>query len=162
MSCLARDVMQSHVITVDPDLPLLDAHRLLVEEEIGGAPVVDETGRLVGVISSSDLLRAEEEEREGSNRAPSYFTDLLEFSAPHPIDSNDLQDRLGQLVVSEAMTPGGVSVAPDTPIDQVAGLMRRHRIHRVLVLEADRLVGIISSFDLLELLEKDSGRLKAS
>ena len=162
MARLARDVMQTHVITVDPELPLLDAHRLLVEEEIGGAPVVDETGRLVGVISSSDLLRAEEEEREGTNRAPSYFTELLEFSTPHPIGSDDLQDRLGQLVVSDAMTPGGVSVEPHTTIQDVASLMRRHRIHRVLVLEGEQLVGLISSFDLLELLEKGSASSPAS
>ena len=55
---LARDVMQTHLVTVEPELPLVDVHRLFVEEEITGAPVVDDTGRLLGVISSTDLLRA--------------------------------------------------------------------------------------------------------
>ena len=62
----ARDVMQTYLISVNPETPLLEVHRLFVDEEINGAPVVDETGRLLGVISSVDLLRAVEEEHDAS------------------------------------------------------------------------------------------------
>lgn len=157
MAVLARDVMQTRVVTVEPELPLIDAYRLFVEEEITGAPVVDETDRVVGVISSSDLLRAVEEEHEGRSAAPQYFREWLEFSGPdwiHP--PSDFQDRLGQLTVADAMASGGVAVAPTTPVAEVAALMRRSRIHRVLVLENELLVGIVSTFDLIALLEKGS------
>ena len=159
MGALARDVMQTHVVTVEPELPLIDVHRLFVEEEITGAPVADETGRLVGVISSTDLLRAIEEEHESATSEPHYFREWLEFSGPDWTRSSpDFQDRLASLTVADAMTRGGITVSPDAPIAEVAGLMRRHRVHRVLVVEDGLLVGILTTFDLIGLLEKSPGR----
>jgi CBS domain-containing protein len=163
MKLRARDVMQGHVVTVGPDTPLLDVHRLFVEEEINGAPVVDETGKLLGVISSLDLLREVDREHESPSSDAIYFRDVLEYSAPDWAESSeDFQDRLTRLRVSDAMTPGGVTVAPDAPIEEVAKTLRSNRIHRVLVVERGELVGLISTFDLVELLETPtSGRGKA-
>ncbi len=155
MTPLARDVMQTHLVTVEPDLPLIDAHRLFVEEEITGAPVVDETGRFIGVISSTDLVRAIGEEHESATSEPHYFRQWLEFSGPDWTRATpDFQDRLASLSVADAMTPGGIAVGPDASIAEVAGLMRRHRIHRVLVVENEVLAGILTTFDLIGLLEK--------
>lgn len=153
MAVTARDIMQTHLITVEPATPLLDVHRLFVEEEINGAPVVDETGRLLGVISSLDLLREVEREHESPSGDAVYFRDVLEYSAPDWSGTKDFQDRLGEMNVSDAMTPGGVCVAPDAPIEEVAKVLRTNRIHRVLVVDGDELVGIISTFDLVKLLE---------
>jgi len=156
---LARDVMQTQLVTVEPELPLIDVHRLFVEEEITGAPVVDETGRLLGVISSTDLLRAVEEEHGSASSEPHYFREWLEFSGPDWAGApSDFQDRLASLTVDDAMTRGGITVAPETPIVEVAGLMRRHRVHRVLVVENEALVGILTTFDLIGLLEKGAIR----
>jgi CBS domain-containing protein len=156
---LARDVMQTQVVTVEPELPLVDVHRLFVEEEITGAPVVDDEGRLLGVISSTDLLRAVEEEHESASSEPHYFREWLEFSGPDWARApQDFQDRLASLTVADAMTRGGIHVPPETPVAEVAGLMRRHRIHRVLVVEKDLLVGILTTFDLVGLLEKGPSR----
>lgn len=156
MEKLARDVMQTHVISVELDLPLLDVHRLFVEEEINGAPVVDETGRLLGVITSLDLLRAVEEEHESGSASPRYFRDDLEFSGPDWTNApEDFQDRLSELTVHDAMTAGAVTVSPDAPISEIADLLLRHRIHRVLVVERELLAGLISTFDLISLLSKE-------
>jgi CBS domain-containing protein len=155
MAPLVRDVMQRHVITVDAELPLVDAHRLFVEEEIHGAPVVDETGRLLGVLSSADLLRAVEEAHDSGSTQPRYLREELEFSGPDwAYVPRDFQDRLSELVVGDAMTRGGVTVAPDAPVAEAARLMREHRIHRVPVVEAGILAGIVTTFDLVALLEK--------
>ena len=156
---LARDLMQTHLVTVEPELPLIDVHRLFVEEEITGAPVVDETGRLLGVISSTDLLRAVEEEHDSAGSEPNYFREWLEFSGPDWVGApSDFQDRLTSLTVADAMTRGGITVAPDIPIEEVAAVMRRDRVHRVLVVENDLLVGILTTFDLIGLLEKGPTR----
>jgi CBS domain-containing protein len=156
---LARDLMQTHLVTVAAELPLIEVHRLFVEEEITGAPVVDETGRLLGVISSTDLLRAVEEEHGSARSEPRYFREWLEFSGPDWAGApSDFQDRLASLTVEDAMTRGGITAAPDTPIAEVAALMRRHRVHRVLVVEDDLLVGILTTFDLIGLLEKGASR----
>ena len=60
---------------------------------------------------------------------------------------------MGESVVSEVMTESAVCVYPDTPVSQVARTFRENGVHRVLVIEKDRLVGIISALDLVSLLE---------
>jgi CBS domain-containing protein len=156
MSRTARSVMQTSVVSVNPQTPLADVQRLFVEEEIHGAPVVDDDGTVLGVITSQDLLRVAEEERDTAVVDADYFRDDLEFSGPDwSAMPEDFQDRLRNLSASDAMTPEVVTVAPDTPVSEVASTLRQGRIHRVFVVEDGTLVGVISTFDLLECLEKD-------
>lgn len=155
MPLRARDVMQSDVITIDAEASLLDAHRLFIEAEITGAPVVDDAGAVVGVISSADLLRAVEEERDTAVVDRNYFRDLTEFSGPDWGSSlEDFQDRLAGRRVAEVMTPEAVSVDADASVAEVARTLRSQRVHRVLVEDDRKLVGLISAFDLVALLEK--------
>lgn len=155
----ARDLMQRDVVTIDAAASLLDAHRLFVEEEISGAPVVDEDGHVVGVVSARDLLRAVEEERDTALVQTNYFRDSEEFSGPDWQGSpEDFQDRLASRTVAEAMSPGVISVAPDASVAEVARTLREHRVHRVLVVTDEALVGLLSAFDLIALLEKDPPR----
>jgi CBS domain-containing protein len=147
--------MQTGVTTIDRDATLLDAHRLLVEEEIHGAPVVDPDGSVVGVISTLDILRAVHEEHESSTSIADYYREFLPFSGPDwRSGPEDFQDRLSQLTVGDAMTESVVAVPPDASIPEIARLLRQNRIHRVLVAEDARLLGIVSTFDLVALLEK--------
>jgi CBS domain-containing protein len=147
--------MQTYLISVNPETPLLEVHRLFVDEEINGAPVVDETGRLLGVISSVDLLRAVEEEHDAASAESSYLRDFLEFSGPDSQEgSSDFKDRLGERTVADAMTRGGITVSPETLVPEVAATLRKHRIHRVFVVDGGQLCGVISTFDLVALLEK--------
>lgn len=149
----ARDVMQKDVITISPETSLGDAQRLFVEESIGGCPVVDDRNIVVGVISSTDLLRAVNDERDTAVAETRYYRDDLAFSSPDWSDLEDFQDRLAELQVSDAMTPGSLLVDIDAPIPDVARTFRQHRVHRVLVVEGDALAGIISTLDLVGLLE---------
>ena len=106
--------METSVISVSPESALIDVHRLFVEEEISGAPVVDNTGALVGVISSTDLLRAVDEERDTAVVDADYFRDMLPYSAPDWGSSpENFQDRLADRRVEEVMTPGVISVPPE-------------------------------------------------
>ena len=151
----ARDVMQKDVITISPETSLGDAQRLFVEESIGGCPVVDDRNVVVGVISSSDLLRAVNDERDTAVAETRYYRDDIAFSSPDWSDLEDFQDRLAELQVSDAMTPGSLLVDIDASIPDVARTFRQHRVHRVLVVEGDALAGIISTLDLVGLLEKE-------
>ena len=152
MPVLARDLMLTDVITLSPELPLVDAHRVLVEAGISGAPVVDEMQRVIGVLSASDLLRAVAEEHDTGVSRDFYFRDVLEFSGPGGAsDLSDFQDRLGELTVADAMTKELVVVSPEATLREIAQTLVDHRIHRVLVGQGDRLAGIISSFDFVEL-----------
>jgi CBS domain-containing protein len=128
---------------------------VLVAESITGAPVVDDDGRVLGVISSADLLRAMAEEQDSGGNDTAYFEGLLEFSSSRGEGlSEDFQNRLEQIPASEAMTEGAISVSPDTPLAEIARTLRFQRIHRVLVVEDGVLEGIVTSFDLVGLLEE--------
>lgn len=149
----ARDVMEKDLLTIGPDTPLIDVHRLFVEDEINGAPVVDDEGNVLGIVTSLDLLRVVEEEHDTGSTEPVYFRDSLEFSGPDWMSRpNDFQDRLGGMTAADAMTPGVISVDGGATVGQVARTMHDHKVHRVLVCEGKRLVGLISTFDLLRVL----------
>jgi CBS domain-containing protein len=151
----ARDVMTRSVVSVGPDTPLLDVYRLFVSEQIHGAPVVDDEEMLIGVISSSDLLRAADEERDTALSSSDYLRDLVEFSGPDwGRGLTDFQDRLAARTVAEVMTPNAVAVRPDTPVAEVARVLRQHQVHRVWVEDEGRVCGVVSTFDLLPLVEK--------
>ncbi|UCE86295.1 MAG: CBS domain-containing protein [Deltaproteobacteria bacterium] len=153
MGLKARDVMQTGVITVQPDASLLDVYRLFVEDEINGAPVVDENARVVGVITSSDLLRSVEEERDTAAAESTYFSESFSFGGVDWVVSPaDFQERLAEHTVADAMTAGAIAVDIDDEIPVVASALHKHRIHRVLVCDQGELVGVITTFDLVRLL----------
>jgi CBS domain-containing protein len=155
MALRARDVMQTSVISVEPSTPLTQVAQLFLEEEIHGAPVVDEAEQLLGVVSITDLLRAVGEEHESAGTSAVYFRDVLEFSGPDWTSApQDFQDRLGQLSVGDVMQPGVVTVVPEATVPEIAKLMRAQRIHRVIVVGGEgRVVGLITALDLVGLLE---------
>jgi len=155
MAIRARDVMQKSVLSVPPDLPLAKVAQLFVEEGIHGAPVVDETERLLGVVSVVDLMRAVAEEHESPSSSAVYFRDLLEFSPPDwSMAPQDFQDRLEQVTVGDVMQPSVVSVTEDTSVPEMARVMRANQIHRLIVVRGESMVGIISALDLIGLLER--------
>lgn len=154
----AGSVMTDTVVSVDPSSSLLDVLRLFVEEDIHGAPVVDEDGRIVGSITSTDLLRAQEEEHDTAWATSDYLRDFVEFSSPDwSGDLTDLQDRLAQRRVSEVMSKQLLTVPRQAPIARVARSMRESRVHRVFVEDDGRLCGVISALDLMQVLEELAG-----
>ena len=139
----ARDFMQTDVLTVTPETPIIDVHQLFVEEEIHGAPVVDENGVVRGVVSTLDLLRAVRDEVEPDDGALPYYRGESRFA----IDT--LPARLSDVKASDVMTKELVAVPPDMSIVDVAGKMREQHIHRVLVIENGELLGVLTTYDLL-------------
>ena len=100
-------------------------------------------------------MRAVEEEQNTALVEADYFRDILPYSAPDWTSSpEDFQNRLADRTVEEIMTRGVISVPPGTSIAQVARTLREHRIHRVFVVEEGRMLGVISAFDVLRLVEE--------
>jgi CBS domain-containing protein len=152
MAKTAADVMQRSVVVLGPEASLLDAHRLFVEEEIHGAPVVDDEGLVIGVVTSTDLLRAVSEEHESAGFASDpVFREGREFGPPIWTVPEDFQDRLANRRVGEVMTEGAWTVEETTRASAVAELLCRERIHRVWVVKEGRVVGVVSTLDLLPL-----------
>lgn len=154
MALTAADVMQSQVITVSPVDPLHMVQRLFFEEEIHGAPVVDEEGRVRGMITIMDLIRAATEENDSNDVDFAHVIEDIGVGGGWGSSSESFQSRLGETLVEDAMTENVVAVSPETSVPDVARVLRENRIHRVLVVNKDTLLGIISSFDLIRLLER--------
>jgi len=156
MATIARDLMQTGLVTVEPDAPLSVVQRVFVEEEIHGAPVVDSEGRVLGVITSTDLLRAAGESEELRPSEPAYFRGDLDL---HGFDWDrapiDLRERLADTVAGDVMTTEIVSVPPDATVASVARTLREQAVHRVLVIDDGELLGLISAMDLVALLERE-------
>ena len=151
MGKTAADLMQTSMITVTPDDPLHIVQRLLYEEGIHGAPVVDEQGKLRGIITSTDILRGASEAHDGELVcfAQELDPELVPGWGMRP---EDFKERLHGTSVADLMTEELIQVSPTTPVGEIAKTLLAHRVHRVLVVERGRLCGIVSAFDLIALL----------
>jgi len=157
MTVAARDVMQTEVLVLNENDSLLEAHQFFVRHDITGAPVVDDYGRLVGVVSVRDLIRTEDADHDVSTDVAEYFWESPRY-ANLGVGMDHLREGLSEISVGEVMTKDPICVEPDTPVKEVAALIRKHRIHRVLVASPGsqgvlEIAGIITLFDLVSLLE---------
>lgn len=158
MALRARDVMQTSVKTVDPEMTLADLERTLLAQRISGAPVLAR-GQLVGIVSRSDIVRQLSVERTLADVADDYYRDASAFvEKPVRAASESVANRLANLRVEDVMIRNLITVPPDAPLEVVAREMVERRIHRLLVTEGETLVGIISTVDLIRLLA--DGRLR--
>ena len=155
MTIMSREFMQESVILVAPEDTPIAVQRVFADEMIHGLPVVDEQNRVPGVISASDLLQAVADDRDATYPAPGYFEDGVGSFAGFA--DEDFREALGRRRVAGVMTRNIVSVSPRASVSEIARTLRHNRVHRVLVIEDDVLVGIITTFDLIKLLEKDYG-----
>lgn len=169
------DVMTSDVIALTPHTTLREAVEVLTRHHVSGAPVVA-GGRVVGTLSASDVLAFEtslpgvptgREDTEDLLETPTetwdeetvppaaYFTDLWEDAGADvaerfaEIDGPEW-DVLAEHVVQEAMSSQVLSLPPGAPVHLAAQYMARSGVHRLLVLEDEALVGIVTTMDITQ------------
>ncbi len=146
----AKDIMTRKVVTVTPETEVREIARLLTERRISAVPVVDEEGRVLGIVSEGDLVRRPE---LGTERHPSWWLRL--FLAP--------EDRAREFVRShghrarEVMTGDPVTIDEEAGLEEIAELLESRHIKRVPVVRDGRLVGIVSRADLLRALVARKG-----
>jgi CBS domain-containing protein len=140
----ARNVMVPEPVCVEPSTTMRQLARVFEENEISGAPVVDKEGRVIGVVSKTDLIRRCSEGTE--NAPPAYLFEVLRDQSGE--DEEVIPEAL--ICVEDFMTEDPVTVSPETAAGEVARLMFERRIHRVVVVDDGRFpIGIITSLDLL-------------
>jgi CBS domain-containing protein len=152
MATLARDVMTKDVVTVTPSTPLGDVARMFSEDNISGAPVVDAQDRLVGIVSRTHVLTGLLDERgEATPPALRTLLGLPETEETEPEDGGDLPEPEGtaEVTVEEVMEGDPSTATPETPLGEIARRMAKDRLHRVVIVEDDRVVGILTSIDVL-------------
>jgi CBS domain-containing protein len=127
MPRVARDLMQAPPLTVAADTSLVDVQHVLVLARAGGMPVVDHDGSVLGMIDALDVLRA--------------FDDA--FDSPDPLG------QVRTLTARDVFAPDPVWIDPDTSATQIAEVMQREKVERVLVGIAGQLLGVVAAGDLL-------------
>jgi CBS domain-containing protein len=156
---LVKDIMQSHVVRVGTDDPLISICQLFNDERISGAPVVSETGRVVGVVSLMDIVRAAGDDLPHTIGENSYYQQMRAAQPSWMEDPDEISTRLSSLRASDVMTEELVHIHPSAPMSELAKLVRERHVHRVLVVEpqpeGEKLVGIVSLFDIVALLEEN-------
>lgn len=141
-----RDIMSTSIITLSPEMGIIDATRILMENHINGAPVVNGKGRIVGILCRDDIIT-----QQKKIPLPSFFLVLdamIPLSSPRQIQKE--MDKMTATTVDHAMTPKPVTVRPETDIEVVAGLMVDQKIHTIPVVDdKGNLVGVVGKEDVL-------------
>ncbi|NEO36411.1 MAG: CBS domain-containing protein [Moorea sp. SIOASIH] len=146
MAKTVAEVMSHDPIVVQPETPIKEVIKIIAEQSISGLPVVNEAGKLVGVISETDLLW-----QETGVEPPVYimFLDSVIYLENPARYDQELHKALGQ-TAGEVMTGHPMSIKPDQPLRKAAKLMQEKSIHHLPVTdEADQVIGILTSGDIV-------------
>ncbi len=154
MAKTIADIMETSIVSVSPHDPLHTVQRLFFESGIQAAPVMDDQARLLGIITSTDILRAAAEHWDAPPPdEPMNFHGEALGSCSRQSAPEEFRERLRDNVVADFMTEHVLCVLPETTVADVARMLRSHRVHHVLVTEGEKLCGIASAFDLIALIE---------
>lgn len=149
----AREMMTTKVHQVAANSTIGDALQLLRAHTISGLPVVDRDGRLVGVITGGDVLRAFQQ------RAQKIYHSLFgptQVAIDEAVWTTDRKAMLA-LSVEKMMSKGLVTVGPDTPVGEIADLMLSEKVRRVFVVDQGRLLGVVTRNDIVRWLVVHEG-----
>ena len=141
----ASDIMTKTVITGRPDTTVEQVAELMTQNRISALPVLDKKGGIVGIVSEGDLMRRVEGAKDNSR---SWWLSL--FSESETGARGFVQER--GLHLKDIMTTQVTTVAPDTPVGEIARLLGKKHIKRVPVVKDGKLVGVVSRANLLQAL----------
>jgi len=169
-----EEIMQREVVTVTPDTSVSELLRVLVFNQISGVPVVSEHDEILGVVSTTDVIRLGAQESEvppeelsweplavpgedfEEESTASFFLVAEKWGFPTEGQTEALSKGFFEgFSVSDIMTPAAFTVGPRETVSAVAKFLLQGRIHRALVVDGGRLRGIVTAFDLLKAFVED-------
>ncbi|MBI5318979.1 CBS domain-containing protein [Bradyrhizobium sp.] len=152
----AQDVMVSPVVTVGENATVQEVAKLLIGQRISAVPVVDAAGKLAGIVTESDLMRRAE---IGTERHYSWWLWML--ADARTLAADYVKSHANS--VKDVMTSNVKTVAPDTPLHEVAELFEKNHIKRVPVVNKNgELVGIVSRANIIQAVASVRPRLEVS
>lgn len=141
----AADVMTQRVVSVTPNSSIVEAARIMLENRISGLPVLDGSGKLVGIVTESDLLRRSE---IGTERRRSHWVEFL--TSPGLLAKEYVQSHGSK--VSDVMTADPLTIREDASLADIVLLMEKKRVKRLPVVRGEKVVGIVSRANLVRAL----------
>ena len=155
----AKDIMNSDILSVNVEWPVDQLADFLIENSISGAPVISEEGTLVGVVSLTDIVRYKSFPMD--NPQPANPHEYYMHAPERQYSQAEIESfRVGiesLVMVRDIMTPMTFNVNEKTELSRVADAMIRGRIHRVFVTKDEKLVGIITTMDMLRIIRDVCG-----
>lgn len=146
MTKTVADVMSRNPVVVQRETSLTEAIKILAERRISGLPVVDDKGKLIGIISETDLMW-----QETGVTPPAYimFLDSVIYLQNPARYERDLHKALGQ-TVGEVMSKDPITIAPDKSLRDAAKLMHDKNVHRLPILDSEgQVIGILTRGDII-------------
>jgi CBS domain-containing protein len=140
----ARDVMTLGVYTVKPTTSVKDVARLFMQRRISAVPVVDDQGKIIGIVSEGDLLHRSE---ISTQRRHPWWLDLM--VRDEVLDAEEYIKAHAKQV-ADIMTRNVITAEPDTPLQEIAEILAKYTIKRVPIVRDGRLVGIVSRANLVQ------------
>jgi CBS domain-containing protein len=141
----AGEIMTREIITVSPDMGVAELAALFWEKSISGAPVVDADGRLVGVVTETDLI--DQSKKVHIPTVLNILDSMIILENPTKLD-RELKKMTGT-TVKDICTSEPVTVTEETPMDELASIMSERHLHTLPVLKDGRLVGVIGKADII-------------
>jgi len=147
----AKHVMKSKVLTAESDWSVSRLAEFFMENCISGAPVQSSVGAPIGVVSLTDIVHHDTQPEKDRDWPHDYYLHAQERRyARGEADCFQIETE-SLTMVRDIMTPVIFQVSEDTPVQKVADMMLKNRIHRVMVLSDEKVVGIISTPDILKI-----------
>jgi CBS domain-containing protein len=143
---IASDIMTREVITVQPETTVQQLAQLFALHRISGAPVIDQEGLVVGVVTESDLI-----DQNKKVHIPTVISILDSFFyLENPEKMEQEMRKMAGSTVADILTSPAVTVEENTPIDEIATIMSEKNVHTLPVVEDGRLKGIIGKKDIIK------------
>jgi len=148
----AKHIMNTKVLTAEPDWSVSRLAEFFMENCISGAPVESDTGTPIGVVSLTDIVHHETQSEKDNDWPHDYYLRTFNRQYARQEAEGFRIKAEPSTTVRDIMTPVIFQVSEDTPVQQVAGMMIKNYIHRVIVLRDEKVVGIISTPDMLKII----------
>jgi CBS-domain-containing membrane protein len=141
----ASDIMTQDVVTVNKNQPISDLSKIFIENHFNGVPVLDNTGKVVGVVTQGDLI-----EKNKNLHIPTVITlfDAVLFLESEKKFEDDLKKLTGSKI-EDIYHKNLITVSPDTYLSEIITLMAEKDIHTIPVLDGEKLIGIIGKRNII-------------
>jgi CBS domain-containing protein len=145
---VAREIMTTKIITVTPETAVSALAQILATANIGGAPVVDEEGRLLGVVTESDLI--DQTKKVHIPTVVAILDSLIFLERPDKMEKEIR--KIAGTVVGDIYSKNPLTVNEETPLDEIATIMAKKHVHTLPVMRGEQLVGVIGKGDIIKTL----------
>lgn len=148
----AKDIMSSNVLTVSPDMSVRELAAKLMERNVSGAPVLDDTGNLLGIVTESDLV--EQRKHLHLPTVVTLFDSVMAFEGHFDLKTQ-MKKMLGSKV-ADIMSGEVTTVKEDADMEDIATIMAEQKRHLIPVMRGTAVVGIIGKADIVRAIVKGS------